>query len=155
MARSTLPFSPAAATRHARGTKPYSRAKPRNRGLESHEIALVFGDDGQESVEPKLTSNAAHGFEGVDMAAGECLECLTVSKLDIHLPAVTLNQAEGVELARRAVIDERPEVTPVDFKALTCCGFHANEGAPGFCLRPHGLQVVFNNRVASSETLIA
>src|SRR3989442_12320770 len=134
---------------------PCEAQKPR---IESHEIALVFGDDGQEIVEPKLTSNSAHGFGGVDMAAGECLECLTVSKLDIHLPAVTLNQAEGVELARRAVIaviDERPEVTPVDFKALTCCGFHANEGAPGFCLRPHGLQVVFNNRVASSETLIA
>src|SRR5437773_2057186 len=124
-------------------------------GIESHEIALVFGDNSQEIVEPKLTGDAAHGFEGVDMTTGECLECLTVSELEIHLPAVTLNQAEGVELARRAVIDERPEVTPVDLKAFSRCGLHANEGAPGFRLRPHGLQVIFDNRVASSEALIA
>src|SRR5205809_4940179 len=112
---------------------PCEAQKPR---IESHEIALVFGDDGQEIVEPKLTSNAAHGFEGVDMAAGECLECLTVSKLDIHLPAVTLNQAEGVELARRAVIVERREETTVDVIALTCGEFHATVGAPGLYLLP-------------------
>src|SRR5207247_5167238 len=96
-------------------------------GIESHEIALVFGDNSQEIVEPKLTGDAAHGFEGVDMTTGECLECLTVSELEIHLPAVTLNQAEGVELARRAVIDERPEVTPVDHKAFSGSSLHATE----------------------------
>ena len=81
----------------------------------------MFGDNGREIIEPQFTSNAAHGFEGVDMTANEGLKRLAVSELEIHLPAVTLDQAERVELARCAVIDESAEVTPVDLKALASC----------------------------------
>jgi hypothetical protein len=46
-------------------------------------------------------------------------------------------------------------VTPVDLKTLACRGFHTHEGAPGFRFCPHGLQVIFDNRVASGEAAIA
>jgi len=123
--------------------------------MESHKVSIVFGDDGGHVVEPELACHTGHGFERMDVTTHQSLKRLAVSKLEIHLPAVTFDQAEGIQLARCAVIVKRPEVTPVDFKTLARRGFHANEGAPGFRLRAHGLKVILDNRVASSEASIA
>src|SRR5438093_2878807 len=67
--------------------------------------------------------------------------------IEIHLPAVALDEAEGVQLSRVAFIHKRPEVTPVDLKTLARRRLHAHEGAPGFRLCSHCLQVIFDNGV--------
>ena len=89
------------------------------------------------------------------MTPGERLECLAMRKLDIQLPAVTFDQAEGVQLARCTVVNQRSEVSPIDLKTLARNGFHTHKGTPDFGFGPHGVQMIFDNRVASGETSIA
>ncbi len=79
---------------------------------------------------------------------------LTMRKLDIHLPAVTLDQTERIELSRAAVIDERSEVAPVDLETLAGGGLHAHKGAPRFAFLPDRMQVIANDRMAAVETLL-
>jgi hypothetical protein len=42
-----------------------------------------------------------------------------MSKFEIHLAAMAFHQAEGIELARGAGIEQRSKVAPVDIEALT------------------------------------
>ena len=53
------------------------------------------------------------------MATHEGLKALAVGELDVEHPAVTLHQAEGIELPLVAGIVEGAEVAPVNFEALT------------------------------------
>ena len=123
--------------------------------MKPHEVSIVLGHDSGHVVEPELARHAGHGFEGMDVAAHQSLKRLAVRELEIHLPAVTLDEAEGVQLSRVAFIDKRPEVTPVDLKPLARRRLHAHEGAPCFRFCSHGLQVIFDNRVAAGESTIA
>lgn len=123
--------------------------------MKPHEVSIVLGDDRGHVVEPELARHTRHGFEGMDVAAHQSLKRLTVRELEIHLPAVALDETEGVQFSRGAFINKRSEVTPVDLKTLARCRLHAYEGAPGFRFAPHRLQVIFDNRVAARESPIA
>ena len=37
--------------------------------METHEVSVVFGNDGRHVVVPELARNTGHGFEGVDAAS--------------------------------------------------------------------------------------
>ena len=54
----------------------------------------------------------------MEVAADEGLEALTVGEFDVEHPAVTLNQAEGIELPLITLIIQGAEVAPVDLEAL-------------------------------------
>ena len=81
--------------------KSYSRAKARKRGIEAHEVAIVFGDGGGEIVVPDLAAHTAEGLEGMDVTADEGFEGLAVRELQIHFSAVAFDQTKGIQLARR------------------------------------------------------
>src|SRR5437667_12640792 len=130
-------------------------SKGQEAGMKPHEVSIVLRHHGGHVVEPELARHAGHGFEGMDVAAHQSLKRLAVRELEIHLPAVALNEAEGVQLSRVAFINKRPEVTPVDLKTLARRRLHAHEGATGFRFCPHRLQVIFDNRVAARESTIA
>src|SRR5438094_8991212 len=84
--------------------------------MKPHEVSIVLGHDSGHVVEPEFARHTGHGFEGMDVAAHQRLKRLAVSELEIHLPVVAFDQAEGVQLSRVAFINKRPEVTPVDIK---------------------------------------
>ena len=67
----------------------------------------------------------------MDVTADEGLEGLAVRELQIHFAAVTFDQAEGIELARVTLIEQRAEVTPVDIEAFSGSWLHANIGTLG------------------------
>ena len=56
----------------------------------------MLGHDRGHIIEPEFARHTTHRFESVDVTPGERLECLAMSKFQIHLPAVTFDQAEGV-----------------------------------------------------------
>ena len=97
--------------------------------IEADQGTHVFGDDGQKIVVPAFASNAVQSLEGMQVATDESLEALTVSELDVEHPAVTLDQAEGIELPQVAGVVQGAEVTPVDLVTLGGSGLHAHEGA--------------------------
>ena len=100
--------------------------------MKPHEVSIVLRHDSGHVVEPQLARHTGHGFEGMDVAAHQSLKRLAVREFEIHLPAVTLDEAEGVQLSSVAFINKRPEVPPVDLKTLAGRGIHAHEGALGF-----------------------
>jgi hypothetical protein len=119
--------------------------KRKEAGIEADQIAVVFCNCGCEIVEPDFTAAAAHVLEGMDVTANERLEALAMSELDIHASAVALDHTEGIELARRAVVDQRAEVPPVDIAAFARARLHAHVRAAGFALGPNGVNVVAND----------
>src|SRR5262245_20074741 len=64
--------------------------------MEAHERIVVFGDNGSQVVVPQLVSDATHRMESVNVTTHESLESLAMGKLDVQLPAVTLDQAERI-----------------------------------------------------------
>jgi len=64
--------------------------------------AVVFGNGGGEIIVSDFARNAAESSECVDVAAGEGLETLTVSELDVEHAAVRIDQGEGIQLTRIA-----------------------------------------------------
>ena len=77
--------------------------------MKPHEVSIVLRHHGGHVVEPELARHTGHGFEGMDVAAHQGLKRLAVRELEIHLPAVTLDEAEGVQLSRVAFIHKRPK----------------------------------------------
>ena len=75
--------------------KPYSRAKPKKARIETHQVAIVFGDRRGEVVVPDLAAGTGQKLEGMDVTADEGLETLAVSELQIHLAAVAFHQAKA------------------------------------------------------------
>ena len=87
MARSTFPFSQPP---HMAGTREEAvfASEGQKARMETHQVAIVFGDGGGEIVEPDLARDAAHESESVDMTTHEGLKALAVRELQIQLPAV-------------------------------------------------------------------
>ncbi len=73
--------------------------------VEPYQAAFVFGYGSREIIEPKLAGAAAQRLESVDVAAHEGFEALAVGELQVHLATVAFHQAEGIQLARRSVVE--------------------------------------------------
>src|ERR1700683_2894821 len=87
--------------------------------IEAHQITFMFSHRGAETIEPQLTSTATELIKGMNVTAHESLEVLAMSKFEIHLAAMAFHQAEGIELARGAGIEQRSKVAPVDIEAFS------------------------------------
>lgn len=74
--------------------------------IETHQVAIMFGDRGGEIVIGQLARDPAQGLKGMYMAADECFEALAVGELDVHLAAVAFNDGEGIKLSLMAFIIE-------------------------------------------------
>jgi hypothetical protein len=68
--------------------------------MKTHQVAVMLGNRSGEIVEPEFPGHSAHELEGMKMATHEGLEALAVRELHIESAAVTLDQAEGIKLAR-------------------------------------------------------
>jgi len=119
--------------------------------METHQVAVMFGNGGREIIEPQLACDATHESERVDMTANERFKALTVGEFQIQLAAVTFHQTEGVKFSRMPLIGKRVEVSPVDFEAFSRSRFHAHVGAWGVGLREHPVQVLFQNAQTTAE----
>src|SRR5271155_257763 len=98
-------------------------------GIESDQVSFVFGHRRGEVVEPDFARTTAEGVEGVEVTADKGFEALAVSELQVHFAAVTFDEAESIQLARSAVVEQRAEVSPIDFEAFAGTGLHAHIGA--------------------------
>jgi len=119
--------------------------------METHQVAVMFGDGGGEIIEPKFACDAAHESERMKMTANERLEALAVGELQIQLAAVTFHQTEGVEFSCMPLIGKRVEVSPVDFEAFSGSRLHAHVGARGAGQCAHSVQVLFQNAQTTAE----
>src|SRR5260370_5804815 len=119
--------------------------------METHQVAVMFGDGGREIIEPQLACDATHETECMDMTVNEGLEALAVRELQIQLAAVTFHQTEGVEFSCMPLIEKRVEVSPVDFEAFSRSRFHARIGALGAGLCAHPVQVLFQDAQTTAE----
>jgi hypothetical protein len=119
--------------------------------METHQVAVMFGNGGREIIEPKLACDATHESERVDMTANERFKPLTVGDFQIQLAAVTFHQTEGVKFSHMPLLGKRVEVSPVDFEAFSRPRFHAHVGAWGVGLRAHPMQVLFQNAQTTAE----
>ena len=68
-----------------------------------------------------------------------------MGELEIQLSAVTLDQAEGVQLAESSVVEQGAEVSPIDLEALASSGLHAHIGAAQNGVLAHCLQIVLQD----------
>jgi hypothetical protein len=94
--------------------------------MEPDEVTLMFGDRGGHVVQPHFTRAATEFLKSMNVAAGERFETLAVSELQIHLSAVRFDEAESVEFARGAVINESAKVSPVHIEAFAGRTFHSH-----------------------------
>ncbi|PYU32196.1 MAG: hypothetical protein DMG28_12270 [Acidobacteria bacterium] len=85
--------------------------------------------DRQEIVIPTFAGHPAQGRKSMELATDESFKALTVGELHIERAAVTLDQAEGIELPLVALIVESAEVALVNLEALARSGLHPHEGA--------------------------
>ncbi len=113
--------------------------------VEAHQVAFVFGDGGRQVVEPDFAGAAAECLEGMDVAAHESFEALAVSEFEVHSAAVALDQAEGIELARTAVVHQRAEVSPIHIEAFTGAGLDAHVRTAALGVGANRLQVVLDD----------
>ena len=113
------------------------------------EVAFVFGDGSGEIIKPDFLADTTQGLKGMDVAAGEGLEALTVRELEIHFPAVGFDPAEGVELACGAVVRESVKVNPIDIATFARGRLYPDIGPPSCGVSAHRMQVVFHNRDAA------
>src|SRR5437016_11286894 len=119
--------------------------------METHQVAVMFGNSGGEIIEPRSACDATQESERVDMTANESFKALAVGELQIQLAAVTFHQTEGVEFSRMPLIGKRVEVSPVDLEAFSRPRFHAHVGARGAGQCAHPLQVLFQNAQTTAE----
>ncbi len=71
--------------------------------METHQVAVMFGNGGCEIIEPQLACDAPHEAERVDMTVNERFKALAVRELQRQLAAVTFHQRENsVEFYRYA-----------------------------------------------------
>jgi hypothetical protein len=117
--------------------------------IEADEIAIVFGDGGGQIVKPDLAACSGEELKSVNMAAGKGLESLAVRELQIHFAAVGFDQAEGVKLARGAVVNERAEVAPVHIESFAGRRFDANVSAAGYRVLSESAQVILDDGEAA------
>ena len=113
--------------------------------VEADQVAIVFGDGGSQIVEPDLTACAGEELKSVDVTADESLESLAMSELQIHFAAVRFHQAEGVKLARGAVVNKRAEVAPVHIEPFARRRFDANVSATGDDALAKSAQVILDD----------
>src|SRR5207244_4953099 len=99
-----FPFFPSRSHMAGAGNESILAGKAEKAGMESNQIPIVLGNNRGHVVEPEFPYDPAHGFKSVDMTTDESLKRLAVRELDVHLPAVTLDQTKGVQLTWRAVI---------------------------------------------------
>ncbi len=69
-----------------------------------------------------------------------------MGELDVEHPAVTIDQAESVELLLVAGIVQGAEVAPVDLEPLSGTGLHPYEGAGWMRKAPQLADVIPQNR---------
>ena len=94
--------------------------------IKTDEVPVVFGDGGCQIVVPEFACDPTQELESVDVTAHKRLEALAVSELHLELATVAFHQAESIELAQMALIEQGAEVAPVDFEALPRANvFHA------------------------------
>jgi hypothetical protein len=117
--------------------------------IEADQVAIVFGDSSSQIVEPDLTAGAGEELKSVDVTAGESLESLAMSELQIHFAAVRFHQAEGVKLARGAVVNQRAEVAPVHIEPFAGGWFDANVSAAGNGVLAKGAPVILDDGEAA------
>jgi hypothetical protein len=87
--------------------------------IEADQGTDVLGDDRQKIVVPAFASDATQSLKSMEVATDESFKALAVGELDVEYPAVTLHQAEGIELPLVTGIVEGAEVAPVNFEAFT------------------------------------
>ena len=63
---------------------------------ETDEAAIMFDDGGCEIIIGDLACNASQRSERMDVAAGEGLEALAVSELDVQHPAMGIDERKRV-----------------------------------------------------------
>src|SRR5260370_15616560 len=119
--------------------------------METHQVAVMFGDGGGKIIEPKLARDATHETECMDMTANKSLEALAVGELQIQLAAVTFHQTESVEFSRMPLIRKPVAVPPIDFEAFSRSRFHAHVGALGAGLQAHPMQVLLQDAPATAD----
>jgi hypothetical protein len=117
--------------------------------VEPHQVAFMFGNCRGEIIKPQFACAAAQDLEGMHMAAHEGLETLAMRELQVHLAAVAFHQAEGVQLARRPVVAQGAEVSPIDVEAFARGWLHAHVSPAQHIVLTHGLQIVFEDRDAA------
>ena len=88
----------------------------------------------------------------MNVAAGEGLEALAVSELDIQHPAVCVDEREGIQFARVPRVTQRAEVAPVDFETLPSQRLHAHECSPGRNLWPDVAHICLQDAVPPAVT---
>src|SRR5262245_56017917 len=91
----------------------------------------MFGNGGRQVVEPDFSAHASEGLKSVDVTSDKGLEGLAVRELQVHLATVGFHQAEGVEFACGAVVDQRAEVAPVHIESFAGARLDANISATG------------------------
>jgi hypothetical protein len=117
--------------------------------IKPHQVAFVLGDSRGQVVVPELTCDAGHRLKGVHVATHESFKALAVRKLQVHLAAVALDQAEGVKLPRGPVVNQCAEVPPVDVEALAGGRLHSYVSTAHRGVLPDRAQVIFDNRDAA------
>ncbi len=74
IARSTFPFSQAAAHMTSTGNEVVLPGEGEKARMESHQRTIVLGDDRREVVVPELARHTTQGCESMDVAAHQSLE---------------------------------------------------------------------------------
>src|SRR5215471_21342920 len=115
-------------------------------------VEHVHGGGGcGQVVEPGLAADSTEKLESMNVTSGEGLECLAVRKLQIHFSTVGFDQAEAVELARGAVVNQGAEVAPIDVAAFAGRRLDTNVSAACDRVLPHRPQIVLDDRKSALE----
>ena len=109
----------------------------------------MFGNGRGEIIKPQFARAAAQDLEGMHMVAHEGFETLAMRELQVHLAAMAFHQAECVQLARRPVVAQGSEVSPIDVEAFARRWLHAHVCPAQHIVLAHGLQIVFQDRDAA------
>src|ERR1700751_2652540 len=119
--------------------------------METDQVAIMLGHRSCQIVIPEFACDPAQVMKGMNVAAHESFKALAVSELHIELAAVAFHQAEGVELARVALVSKHTEMAPVDLEALAGPGLHAHMGTLGLRVGAYRVQVLFQDTQAAIE----
>jgi hypothetical protein len=128
------------------GNEPVLASKAQKAWIKPHQVALVLGNRRSQVVVPELACDAGHRLKGVHVATHESFKALAVSKLQVHLAAVALDETEGVKLPRGPVVNQCAEVSPVDVEALAGGRLHPYVSTTRRRTLPDRAQVIFDNR---------
>ncbi len=144
-----FPFLPGRANVAGAGHEVVFAGKAEEARIETDQVAIVLGDGRGEIVVPDLAAGSRQELKGVNVAAGEGLEALTVRELQKHFAAVAFDQAERIKLAGSALVDERAEVPPVNVAAFSGRWFHTDKRPARHRSFSNGAQVILNNGYAA------